>query len=185
MPITPCPECRNPVSTNAVACPRCGFTRLRQAPAQNGPPLPDRLATRGERLAGFLIDGFLPVVILFGVGGYIDGHTSRGMGGNHDGAMVVWVILFCLAWLAVQIVFLLQSRSLGKAILRMRVVTGDGKPAGFSKIFFLRGMVPAAIFAIPLIGWITALIDLLMIFDSNCQRLVDRLAGTYVVRATR
>jgi TonB family protein len=55
MPLVNCPECGGSVSTDAAACPHCGFP----SPARNAaPPV---TPTRGGLSAGWLIFGFLAV----------------------------------------------------------------------------------------------------------------------------
>lgn len=65
MPLVNCPECGGSVSTDAAACPHCGFP----SPARNAaPPI---APARGGVSAGWLIFGFLAVgVVMVGLLGW-------------------------------------------------------------------------------------------------------------------
>ena len=173
MALVPCPECQTPVSTRAAACPACGCQI--HVPA----PLPElRLASPWIRFQGFLGDVLIPIAVIGGVALFLDSHVSKG---NHDVVVIGWLILSILIWMLAQIILMAGSKSIGKALLHTRVVTPDGKPAGFARIFFMRGLLPGVLFAIPILGWIPAIVDVFMVFSQSRQRLVDRIAGTQVV----
>jgi len=84
------------------------------------------------------------------------------------------------------------GRSLGKTVIGLRVVAGDGQPAGLRESIVRNLPLGAAflLYVIPLIGWLlsgalVALEGLLVFGNSRGRRLGDELANTQVVNADR
>ena len=94
-----------------------------------------------------------------------------------SGAVIAIVVtgLLMLAYLIVEFVFYAQSKSIGKAIFGLQVVSAsDGKPLGFWKMLFREAVVKQAS-AVLLLGYIWILID-----DRN-RAWHDKILETYVV----
>ena len=124
------------------------------------------LASRGARLGAAVIDGIAVAVLLAPV------HWL--LGDSHEllaGALAA--IVAC----AVQIWFFRDGQSLGKRFMQLRIVEYDsGRTASALRIVALR------ILPFTLLGPLLLLIDVLLIFGSECRCLHDLLAGTKVVR---
>lgn len=82
----------------------------------------------------------------------------------------------------VQIVLLsLRGQTLGKLVCRIRIVRLNGARAGFLHAFLLRSAVIGFISGVPVVGWMIAVIDPLLIFREDRRCLHDLIAGTAVV----
>ncbi len=129
----------------------------------------------GERILAFLIDAFilfLYAVLVDQVASYIgyvyeDGWTQRGL------AALIFLPAMCYSLLT-QSIF--NGRTVGKMLLKIRVVRRDGSPVSWSNY---------------LVRWMLRLVDiwlffgsiglLAMLFSEHHQRLGDAAAGTVVV----
>ena len=153
-------------------------------------------ATRESRLAAVFIDGVPPSVIAVAVGallwpGYrayeraVDAglepppspdrlvELTLGMGG-----------LLFLAYAVYNAVLVHRySQTFGKRVMKIRVVRADGTRATFARLFFLRGGLPLLLSAIPGVGGLFSLVDLLLIFRDSRRCLHDNIADTQVVTA--
>lgn len=85
-----------------------------------------------------------------------------------------------------------SGRSLGKAVIGLRVVDAGGQPAGLRESIVRNLPWGAAfvLYVVPLIGWLIAgaiivLEGLLVLGNSRGRRFGDELASTHVVHAER
>lgn len=78
-----------------------------------------------------------------------------------------------------------RGQSVGKLLLRIRVVDADGRNPGFLRAYLLREGGRLVLTFIPYIGIMLRLVDLLMITRHDRRTLHDQLAGTFVVEAPR
>jgi uncharacterized RDD family membrane protein YckC len=76
-----------------------------------------------------------------------------------------------------------SGQSLGKRLLGIRVVRGDGSPASAARIFWLRNVVTCLPAIIPPLGLLYAVVDSAFIFSRSRRCLHDRVADTMVVNA--
>lgn len=174
----------HPGSSVAGACTRCGtfmcafcalswtgrcFGCLHVAP---------ELATRRARLAASLVDGaalLLPSLLL---------GALRSLAIPDEVAMnapVVYApVLFVLFWQARLIRG--TGASLGKRLLGIQVVRGDGRPAEVWRIALLRNALPLVFCGY--CGWV-GLADVLLLVGEDRRCLHDWVAGTRVVKAPR
>jgi uncharacterized RDD family membrane protein YckC len=76
-----------------------------------------------------------------------------------------------------------SGQSIGKKIVGTRIVKVDGSLPGFAAGVALRAWVPVVIQAIPCVGAIFGLLDVLFIFGSERRCIHDQIAGTIVVQA--
>jgi uncharacterized RDD family membrane protein YckC len=91
--------------------------------------------------------------------------------------------------IAANVVFLLvtavfvwrYSQTIGKRIMRIKVVRADGSPASFARILWLRNVVNTLPNLIPVVGGLYIIADSLLIFSERHQCLHDRIADTIVV----
>jgi uncharacterized RDD family membrane protein YckC len=76
-----------------------------------------------------------------------------------------------------------RGQTVGKALLKIRIVRSDGSPASFTRIVGLRYLTTTVLASIPIIGTIYGLIDVLFIFGAARRCLHDYIADTIVVTA--
>jgi uncharacterized RDD family membrane protein YckC len=148
------------------------------------------LAERGERLSARVVDD------LIAIGAATPGlfiafvTVLRGTPSGEDPLPphVIEGILFgFVAFVGVTIYqwYLIATRgqTIGKRMLKLRVVKTDGRAVGFVDGVILREWVITAVTSLPFIGFVAALADGLMIFGAERRCLHDLIATTKVVRA--
>ena len=161
-----------------------------------------RLATRGKRFGAFCLDAIIPAVAVitlfitavsvlmffppmmgnsfgdpfsFGYGyGYGYGYRQPSTGGV---TAAVWIsIILLIGFLAAQLVLFSKSKTIGKAILGLQVVSSKtGEPIGFWEMLLREVIVKRASGAVCCLGYIWILID-----DKN-RGWHDKILDTYVV----
>ena len=145
---------------------------------------PGTMAGRWIRLGATLIDGVL-AGIAFGVLAIV---TPINVFNPTVEASGLWKMLL-LNVVAGFILFLVihgyliatRGQTVGKALLKIRIVRSDGSPASFGRIVGLRYLPTSIIAPIPVIGSIYALVDCLLIFRASRRCLHDNIADTIVV----
>lgn len=73
------------------------------------------------------------------------------------------------------------GQSIGKRILKLKIVHQEGASLSSDRLIFLRHIVPTIIFNVPVIGIFFFFMDSLLVFSSERQCIHDRLAKTIVV----
>ena len=147
-------------------------------------PLSGHLASRWRRLGAVMIDALLSIAVLWLVGRYPP--LNVWANANPD----IWALHF--NWLSVAIglvVFLvLQSyllatrgQTIGKALLKIRIVRTDGQRASALRIIGLRYSWGLVFNLWPPASMVYSLIDTLMIFRRSRRCLHDAIADTTVV----
>lgn len=153
-----------------------------------------KLASRGKRLGAYLIDSIVPVIlgiilltavsVLAYVPRMISGYGYNDFGYDNYGyahtagsiALLGITVFLYLAYVAIQMVFYAKSKTIGKAILGMQVVSSEtGDPVGFWKMILREWFAKKASKVIFCIGFIWVLID-----DKN-RAWHDKIMDTYVV----
>lgn len=76
-----------------------------------------------------------------------------------------------------------RGQTIGKALLKVRIVRSDGSRASLLRIVGLRFLPTTVISLIPLVGGLYATIDSLLIFRESRRCLHDNIADTIVVKA--
>lgn len=161
----------------------------RVEPAEAGAPL----ATLGQRFVGAMLDGvaalvaFMPMMIGIGSSAFVElaqgkepseevVQANMGLVG-FSGFLFVVLLVINLVWL------IRRGQSIGKRIAGIRIVgvESDENPGGV-KTVLLRGIVNGIIGAVPGIGGVYSLVDILFIFTKDRRCLHDLLAGTRVVQ---
>ena len=144
-------------------------------------------AERGMRLAASILDAivaggmiyapFFLGAIAAGVSldGDVNEDTLLAVGGV---PALIGLVVWC--WLTIRFV-LRNGQSIGKRMIGIKVVRGDGSRASFGRIFWLRNVVPALLGAVTFN--IFSLIDVLFIFGESRQCLHDKIADTIVIQA--
>lgn len=165
------------------------------AGADESTDLETPLAGRGERLLAQLLDNViflavaLPGIIMIAVAaaraGFRPGMGAENiltMAGVGAGVLVLGFAAVVLG--AVQIWMLVtRGQTLGKRIMDVRIVRLDDESTpGFVHVFVLRALVPGVIGALPWLGWIFTLTDILFIFRDDRRCIHDLIAGTKVIK---
>jgi uncharacterized RDD family membrane protein YckC len=152
------------------------------------------LATLGKRFVGAMLDGIvsfaivLPGVIAIGVEAAQQGPNSETPEMGAMGLLgIAWIGLGSLAIIGLQLYLLItRSQTIGKYLISTQIVDYQtGEPAGFLKAFVLRIFVSGLIGAIPFVGWIYSIANILFIFGAERRCLHDLIAGTSVVDISR
>jgi uncharacterized RDD family membrane protein YckC len=140
------------------------------------------LAERLTRLWAALIDRLIIVPVGVGAAILIPGlrHSSS------LGLVVASCVLALLALVAAQIWLLTaHGQTIGKRIMGLRIVkVSDMTNGGFVTNVLLRGLLSLAITAVPFVGGLYALADVLFIFREDRRCLHDLIAGTCVIKAS-
>ena len=146
------------------------------------PKLVDRpYANRGDRLTAVLIDwgiAVIPAGIVVALA-----RRSPETAGAALSHWQLWVILAAI--LLIQYTLLsLRGQTLGKLAMRVRIVRAtDGGNPGFVRAVVLRNIVRHLLSAVPILGGLFALADIVAIFGKERRCLHDRIAGTRVVES--
>jgi uncharacterized RDD family membrane protein YckC len=159
-------------------------TQVAPAPPRVAPlpkPVDRPYANRGDRLTAVLIDWGIAVIPV-GIGFALT-RRSPGTGGAALSNWQLWVVPAAI--LLIQYTLLsLRGQTLGKLAMRVRIVrVSDGGNPGFVRAVVLRNMVRHVLIAVPVLGGLFALADILAIFGEERRCLHDRIAGTRVVEA--
>ena len=149
------------------------------------------LAERVTRLGAAIIDGAsyaVPAIVVavlapafaFSQGGSDAGGPSEFLLGGIGLVFLVYVVglivLNCI-WLH------RYGQTLGKRLLKVRIVRSNGDRCSLLRVIFARGLPVGLLGAIPLVGWLFSLGDPLMIFREDRRCLHDLIADTIVVKA--
>ncbi len=152
------------------------------------------LADRGTRLGAALIDGLLSVAAALPAGlilGFTIYNSTRGNTGVGDLevmtiGLIALMVLMVFAFMGYQWYLISTTgQTLAKRWLGIQIVRIDGTPLGFVNGVILRSWVMSALSNIPLVGFIAAIVNPLMIFGEERRCLHDQIAGTRVIVAPR
>jgi len=138
-----------------------------------------RLAGAGSRLAAFIIDFALQVliiaaiagVVLLGLDRFVFGNTSNSSGAALGFVMVAAFFVYFGYFIVSETV--MNGQSPGKRIFELRVIRDNGQPAEFWQIL-MRGLLRASVDML-YIGLF------IIIFSKKSKRLGDIAAGTIVI----
>lgn len=146
---------------------------------------PLQLATPSARLGGAIIDGLInaavivPLVFLFGFGGADDSGSPTGP--SFADTAILTVMGF-VAFAAIQWKFLSATgQTIGKKVAKTRIVTMQGTKPIIGDLLGKRYAFMNLIGAVPVVGGILALVNVLFVFRKDRRCLHDLIAGTQVV----
>ncbi|MEZ5979078.1 MAG: RDD family protein [Planctomycetota bacterium] len=151
------------------------------------------LATPGQRLAGYLVDTLLGNVAAFV--GVVPAGIVMVLAEVQDEILAALVVyggagLASILWLALQAWLLARDgATVGKRLVRTRIVRADGSRASVARSFWVRlvlfnfvvGVV--GVFTFFLGSLVLVVVDGLMVFSRHRRTLKDRWADTVVVQA--
>jgi len=163
-----------------------------QSDVSNPPPLPgetSELAGRWERLGAAIVDGLLLLVImapLMYFGGYFGAAMEAAQRGQQlgIGQILLWTLIGFVVFVAVQAYPLnLNGQTWGKKLLDIKIVDLAGSKPALATLFVKRYLPIQVISAIPIIGPLFGLVNVLFIFRADKRCIHDLIAGTRVVSA--
>ena len=128
------------------------------------------------RLLAALIDWGVYIVSLVGLVLAVS-FASAGSSDATFSTLMLLSVIVCFLVVPVTVETLTRGRSLGKVIVKLRVVRDDGGPIVFRHAF-VRGLV--GVIELPFLSGVPAVIA--SVSNSRGKRLGDFAAGTYVVR---
>ncbi len=144
------------------------------------------LASRGKRLLAVIVDS-LPLFVVGVIAAIIIPLSTRSGKVENEtmfAAMLGLVGLLGLAYLAYNLFLLHQNgQTFGKKIVGIKAVRKDGSRVELWRFIFLRWLPVTILGAIPLLGAVFSLINILMIFGNEQRCLHDLIADTIVVNA--
>mgnify|MGYP001164199340 FL=1 len=149
---------------------------------------PNQLASRGKRLAAAVVDVFIffPLVLLvaqpLGLINISDPANMQGL--NLEQSIKLFIIGQVLFLLVQGYLLHTQGQTIGKKLLKIRIVSLDDKLRGIGQLYFVRYLTFSLIAQIPIIGALIGIVNVLFIFGQDRRCLHDRLAGTKVIEAT-
>lgn len=163
-----CATCSVGTATG-VFCPKC-FT----------PALP--IADRGTRFLANLIDNVVVIgptlLAVFGFAAFAGNNEGRG-----DAVALLFLGLFggFVVGGAIQIAMQVRfGQSVGKRLLKLKVVRSDGSPVELWRLILLRNV---ALHVAAQVCGLVSLVDALMIFTADQRCLHDLMADTIVIDA--
>jgi uncharacterized RDD family membrane protein YckC len=163
---------------------------------------PGSLAERGARLLAASIDelivlgAFLPMLIgpirlirsmiatsLTGELVDTSNVVSDAVNSMLQGPGIIVTAIALLAWCVITVwLVTANGQSIGKRLVRIKVVRSDGARASFGRIFLLRNLVSDLPCLLPYLGWIYLFADPLLIYQDSRRCIHDLIADTIVVR---
>jgi uncharacterized RDD family membrane protein YckC len=142
------------------------------------------LAGRGTRLVAQIVDGVAALVAAIpAIIGVVTTQDKETLQLSTMGNVLVGVTGIAMLGLLIYNLMLIakEGQTLGKKMMNIRVVRSDGSRAGFGRVFGIRMFVNGIITAIPLLGSLYALVDVLCIFKQDRRCIHDLMADTKVV----
>jgi uncharacterized RDD family membrane protein YckC len=144
------------------------------------------LADRWTRLGAAILDGLaVGVPIMFLAMGMAIFIPKNGEQAN-DALLATFGVLIVIVFVAVLVLNLVwlhrYGQTIGKRMLKIKVVRSDGSPCTLARYVFTRWLPVTVLGMIPLVGYVVALADPLMIFREDRRCMHDLIADTIVVR---
>ena len=143
----------------------------------------DRLASRWVRLGARLIDALiaLPFFIITTLWFFIS-FDSTASSAESTFILIVGLIIFAPYFIVQWVLLSKYGQAIGKKLVRIKIVkVGTGQNGGFIANVLLREWVNGILCALPYIGELYQLIDVLFIFREDKRCIHDFIAGTHVV----
>jgi uncharacterized RDD family membrane protein YckC len=145
----------------------------------------DQLASRGTRLGAALIDGLIMMAIIFPIM-FATGYWQAAMSGQRPGlgTQLLYALMGFAIFVLVQAYPLKQAgQTWGKRVLKIRIVDLQGQQPSLATLIGKRYLPMQAVSAVPLLGNVLAIVNVLLIFRADRRCGHDLVAGTQVVKA--
>lgn len=145
------------------------------------------LAGRGSRVGAVLIDSIILIPLLIGIAmvtGFWDHLISSAANGiplSFNAKLIAFLVGQSLFLLLNGVFLANHGQTIGKRIMKVKIVDMEGKQVGFLKLYSLRYLAFSLITQIPVAGGLLALVNVLFIFGKPRRCLHDFLTGTQVV----
>jgi uncharacterized RDD family membrane protein YckC len=136
------------------------------------------LADPSSRLGAVVVDALVPAVphiVLMPIGVLVRSATWI------HASMWLGAIALALYFVVNLVLLSRHGQTFGKRVFGIRIVRTDGTRATLARIFWLRAVVPGLVAAIPLVGSVFELADMLTIFGAERRTIHDRIADTIVI----
>jgi uncharacterized RDD family membrane protein YckC len=144
----------------------------------------NELATRGERLAGALVDGIIAIAVLWPAM-YAVGFWKRASAGTVGAGEVLLFGAFGFVLFVVLHGYLLSKhgQTIGKRIVGTRIVSiKDSRILPLPRLLAFRYAPIWIATQVPLLGNVLGLVNVLFIFGRERRCLHDIIAGTKVIK---
>lgn len=140
-------------------------------------------AGRGTRLAAAIIDGIL-LGVINGSFAYVLGFNIFAPASPLAAGMQALLMLSGIGFFLLINGYLLaqNGQTVGKKLLNIKIVRIDGSKAAFGRIVGFRLLPIWIVSAIPYVGALVTVVDVLFIFRENHKCLHDNIADTVVVK---
>jgi uncharacterized RDD family membrane protein YckC len=166
-------------ATNPYAAPQ---TTDHLAAIPQGLPL----ASRWARLGAVLIDGIVQMVVIVPVLLLAFGGWSNYLAKAETMGLVMTAVLQLGSFIVFLLIhgYLMKTRgqTIGKLALGIKMVRSNENPADLQRLALMRYLPQYAITAIPLVGGLFYIVDVLFIFRESRKCLHDDIADTIVVK---
>ena len=145
------------------------------------------LAGRGSRLGAVIIDSIIIIPILIGIAigtGFWDHFLPRAIHGiplSLNEKLIIFLIGQSLFLILNGILLTNHGQTIGKRIMKVKIVDLKGHHVGILKLYSLRYLVFSLVSQIPVAGGLLSLVNVLFVFGKERRCLHDILAGTKVV----
>ena len=171
------------MATQASSTPAANPYATPQAAVDDAPAGAIELADRGTRLGAAMIDG-----ICFAGLGILGAILIPALKDSPTAAMVLGAVMVIgiLAVIGINLWLLsTQAATIGKRALNIRIARTDGTQPSLSRLIFIRSLPQWLVSAIPYLGSLLQLVDVLFIFGEERRCVHDRIADTIVVKAIK
>lgn len=158
-----------PPQANVIPAPQAGYE----------PPL----SSRWHRLLASLLDTIILMVAVLPLEWLAGSFGRMQKASIFDLETVLWSVVSFGIWVLINWSPLLDGQTIGKRVLKIKVVRKDGSPCDRKHNILWRMLPIQAVVLVPVIGVLIALADCFSIFRSSRYTLHDDLAGTKVVDA--
>lgn len=147
----------------------------------------DEMVTAGRlpRLLAALVDAGVSMVIAIPalIGVFRFNPATRSIGELGGSLVLLSVVGYIALFIYTLMLLSREGQTIGKRTIGIRIVRTDGERASLGRLFWLRYFVPGLIGAVPYLGWIFSLANILWIFGEQRRCLHDHIADTMVVNA--
>lgn len=165
-------------------------------PSDHSIPGPHNFASLGERLLGKIIDTLVILPVIFLIGFVFTmmftktlietPNTLQKLSGNAGFGIlpsIVMPLAIMVIYMAIQWTFWKATgQSIGKKVMKTRIVNLDGTQADVQTIAFKRYGPIAILSIIPGVGGLIGLVNVLLVFRAQRNCLHDDIAKTRVIK---